>query len=319
MKKTYFIVLLILASNYVNAQYTAILDANFEQELIDDGIDSEGVLDGQILTSDAAVTETLILTGTFKPNSSKIFDLTGIEAFTALRVLRCEGNLLTIINLSQNSLLEELQCQINNLSNLDLTNNEQLTLLYCNNNSLTSLNTSNNTSLLKIRCQSNSITALDVTNLSGLTELRCQNNDLQPSIDLSQNSLLTTFTSTSNPNLLCIEVSDASAANNGSGIYALWTKDSGASFSEDCNPTLSTNEFPLYSDIKIYPNPVISRVNFEVPNNIVIDSIIIYNLQGKMVLQTKNINNINIESLNKGIYLLKMLGDDFSLIKRIIK
>ena len=42
-----------------HAQYTSIPDANFEQFLIDQGIDSEATLDGQVLTNDIALVAAL--------------------------------------------------------------------------------------------------------------------------------------------------------------------------------------------------------------------------------------------------------------------
>jgi hypothetical protein len=119
--------------------YTAILDVNFEQKLIDLGIDSEGgPTNGWILNADAEA-----VTGTLDVNSSNISDLTGIEAFTSLSVLDCHSNMLT---------------------SLDLTQNTGLTLLYCFGNQLTSLDLSLNTALNNLRCYSNQLTELDIRN-----------------------------------------------------------------------------------------------------------------------------------------------------------
>lgn len=236
--------LFLLAASFASAQYTEIPDSNFEQRLIDQGVDSEGILDGRILTSDAATTETLILDSTFLPNALKITNLTGIEAFTVLRVLRCQGNLLIQLDVSQNMNLEELWCLNNNLTSLDVSNNTQLTSLYCNNNELTRLDVSNNDSLLVLRCQANQITTLDVTNISGLTELRFNDNNMRLNLDLSQNPSLTTLTGTSNPDLLCIQVADAPGADAGAGIYGTWSKDATAVYSENCEAQFPTTAIP---------------------------------------------------------------------------
>ena len=50
--KSLLLALSFIFSGAVYAQYTLIPDANFEAKLIDNAIDSEGLLNGKILTSD---------------------------------------------------------------------------------------------------------------------------------------------------------------------------------------------------------------------------------------------------------------------------
>ena len=75
-------------------QYTQVPDPNFEQALIDLGIDSEGILDGQFLTADA---ENVSYLGVQNKN---INDLTGIEAFVDLEWLDAFENNISEIDLS---------------------------------------------------------------------------------------------------------------------------------------------------------------------------------------------------------------------------
>ena len=79
MKKcyTYFLStsLFLLFSPLVLAQYTSIPDTEFEQLLITQSIDSEGTLDGQVLTSDVATVTSLDISYT------SISDITGIQDF----------------------------------------------------------------------------------------------------------------------------------------------------------------------------------------------------------------------------------------------
>ncbi len=244
-KKLLLLLVTIFATTFATAQTTTIPDSNFEQELVDQGIDSDGAINGQVLTADIESVETLVLTGTFKPNAEKISDLTGIEDFAALRTLLCAGNFLTQLDVSNNLNLEDLQCQLNNITSLDVSNNLNLDLLYCNNNQLTQLDVSNNPMLSVLRCQSNQITTLDVTNLGdSLIELRCNSNDLRLSLDLSQNGNLITFSSTTNPDLLCIQVANANDANMGLGIYSSWSKPATADYSEDCDALYPTTDIP---------------------------------------------------------------------------
>ena len=80
----------------MQAQITAIPDKRFEQVLISIGIDSDGLVNGQILNSDAeAVTQLRI-------SNKYITSLVGISAFTNLIDLDCRDNQLSSLDLSGN-------------------------------------------------------------------------------------------------------------------------------------------------------------------------------------------------------------------------
>ena len=74
---------------------------------------------------------------------STIADLTGIEDFTDLIYLNCRHNLLTTIDVSQNTALTDLRCQDNLLTTLDVSNNTYLEGLYCSDNQIISLDVRN--------------------------------------------------------------------------------------------------------------------------------------------------------------------------------
>ncbi len=90
-----------------NFLYTLIPDENFEKGLISRGIDSEGVLDGKILTFDAEKVERLFIQGD-RYGFIKADYITGIEAFINLKVLEISGSKEKIIDLSNNNKLETL-------------------------------------------------------------------------------------------------------------------------------------------------------------------------------------------------------------------
>ena len=70
--------------------------------------------------------------------------------------------------------------------------------------------------------------------------------------------------------------------------------------------TLATTDFEMFSKLKIYPNPVKTILNIQTPNNNSIDKIYIVDLLGKKVLeQTQNTNQINVEHLAKGINIIE--------------
>ena len=87
----------IIGSSSCGDSYTNIVDSNFEQALIDQGIDSEGTLDGCVLNSDIESIQDLDLSG------SQISDLRGIEGFKALVNLIVNDNTLpATTNLASN-------------------------------------------------------------------------------------------------------------------------------------------------------------------------------------------------------------------------
>ena len=161
-------------------KFTLIPNANFEQVLIDLNIDSDGILNGRVLTSDISGVIYLPLF------DSNISDLAGIENFTSLRKLDCNNNQLTSLDLSKNTMLKELDCHSNQLISLDVSQNTALTSLICFDNQLTNLDISQNTLLATLGCSNNQLTSLDVSQNSALLQLYCNENALT-SINVSNN------------------------------------------------------------------------------------------------------------------------------------
>lgn len=172
---------------------------------------------------------------------------------TALSILQCGSNLFTTIDLSQNVNLTQLEINDNGLTALDITNSPLITNLNIQNNALTALDLSNNTSLTNLYCPNNSLTSLDISNSASLLSINCylnaiealdlSNNPAFVSLDASYNALtslniangnnsnVSDFYVSNNPNLTCIEVDDAAYST------ANWTSvDPTASFSEGCSP-----------------------------------------------------------------------------------
>jgi Secretion system C-terminal sorting domain len=214
---------LLLSLFVVDAQTTAIPDADFEQHLINIGLDAS--LDGQVITANIdTLTELIFSFGT-------IADLTGIQDFTALTklyvadntltsldlsqnpnltYLHCYSNLLTSIDVTQNPLLDYLNCWVNQLTSIDVSQNPLLTYLNVgsnqlisinvtqnpildyfsvNNNQVSSLDVTQNTVLDILNCGNNQLTTLDVTQIDSLRNLQCGDNQLT-SLDVTQNMIL---------------------------------------------------------------------------------------------------------------------------------
>jgi alpha-tubulin suppressor-like RCC1 family protein/Leucine-rich repeat (LRR) protein len=223
-----------------NNLYTAIPDPNFEQKLINLGIDS-GNVDGKVLTSKINTVTHLNVT------NSSITDLTGIQDFAVLTNLHCDQNQLTALNVSKNTFLttldcnnnkieildvsknialdtlscytnrlmaldvkinkalKKLDCGSNQISTLDVSTNTALTFLGCNTSLLTTLDVSNNTALNLLDCRENKLTYLDVSQITALTELYCQSNQLT-NLDISNNKALE-FLNCSKNQLTTLDVS----------------------------------------------------------------------------------------------------------------
>ena len=162
-------------------------DEVFEQALINLGFDSDGIINHQILKTDALRIDDLYVE--HSAGSEKISDLTGIEAFSNMWRLECQFNELTSLDVSQNTSLTHLLCGGNQLTELDVSKNTNLIVLSCYENLLTSLDLTKNTALTHLICPENSITSLDVTQNTALESLRCAGNELT-SLDVSQNTLL---------------------------------------------------------------------------------------------------------------------------------
>ena len=157
--------------------------------------------------------------------------------------LSCSTNQLTNLDVSQNLILETLWCQDNQLASLDISQNTMLTILLCHNNQLASLDVSQNLILETLWCHNNQLASLDLSQNTGLTFLYCQNNPLSGSLILSGLNGLTILNATNTPGLLCIQVDDEAAANAGTGIYAGWSKDLTASYSETCYTAIPDTNF----------------------------------------------------------------------------
>src|SRR5690554_8191627 len=122
-RKQVLLLFLLFFSSTVIAQITYIPDPNFEQALIDLGIDSDGVINGQVLTADIDTVKVLNL------RYKNISDLTGIEDFAALEDLNIRRNNISTLDTSGNPHLKNLICKVNPLESLNITQNQQLEVL----------------------------------------------------------------------------------------------------------------------------------------------------------------------------------------------
>lgn len=111
----------------MNDDYLSIPDRNFETILLEQGIDSDGMLNQKIWKTDAEKVDQLHINS--ENPASAINELTGIEGFVNLIDLSAEGHNLETIDLRHNTKLEQLSLQANYLTSLDLSHQPNLTVV----------------------------------------------------------------------------------------------------------------------------------------------------------------------------------------------
>src|SRR5690606_31934061 len=209
--KHVLLTLTLFVSFFASAQIVNIPDANFKNALLnyDPPIDTNG--DGEIQVSEAEAVSVLNL------YNKNISDLTGVEAFVNIYRLHCDVNLLTELDISENTELLYLNIGVNLLTELDVSNNLQLITIDCSDNQFTSIDISNNSSLTSLYCERNMLTSLNISQNLSLVNLSCGQNPLS-TLDVSQNlnleqldvytTQLTNIDVSNNTNLIGLNVSD---------------------------------------------------------------------------------------------------------------
>ncbi|WP_166964182.1 leucine-rich repeat domain-containing protein [Yeosuana marina] len=195
----------------VNDIYLSIPDNHFETILIEQGIDSDGILNKQMLKTDAEEVShlDLNLTGDF----GEISDLTGIQGFTNLTFLSASGQKIETIDLSLNTKLDTLYLQANYLTSIDISNNPNLILVDMLSNQINSINglskatnlktlnlswnnleefSIHNESLEVLHISQNLLKSLDIDGAINLKNILLTSNKLTE-VDFSSNTLLETL------------------------------------------------------------------------------------------------------------------------------
>lgn len=139
-------------------------DANFLKALIDRGIDKNG--DGAISKNEANTVTVLYII------DENISDLTGIESFTNLEVLKCDRNPLKIFPIIKLNRLKHLSCQGIKFGLLVLWENPELKILECDNCQLNDIWLEGNPNLLELSCSYNNLTYIDLSNNAKLKMVR---------------------------------------------------------------------------------------------------------------------------------------------------
>ena len=81
---------------------------------------------------------------------------------------------------------------------------------------------------------------------------------------------------------------------------------------------LSVDDFSM-NKISVTPNPALNYININFPKSISNFKTELYDITGKLVLKSHNIEKLDLSQLHSGVYLLRISTDDGSVTKRIIK
>lgn len=63
---------------------------------------------------------------------------------------------------------------------------------------------------------------------------------------------------------------------------------------------------PAHIDFNIYPNPSSGIFNFQMPNDLIINDLLLYNALGQLVLQGKNMEQLDLREYAPGLYQLQI-------------
>ncbi len=317
MKNLLAAFLIMIISNNITAQITVIPDANFEEWLIDHNIDSDGIINGQILTSDTEGVTELNIEGW--DEWSDIADLTGIQDFTDLERLSISYTEITALDVTHNLQLRELRCGSNLIADIDLSSNPLLEIIDISTggdvgpwNVIQKLDLSSNPNI-------HTIIAADCSDLEVIDLRNGANNPNMlinigifpgPGPDIDPAAIY---------NNVCIEIDDVDLAQNGQLPYSEWEivhYHVSYQLLEDC--ILGVKESRSLS-LRLYPNPANDIVT--IANTTSIEEITIYDYMGRMVLQQKCSGDtvpVNISSLQAGSYIIKVTTASGTATRKLV-
>lgn len=92
----------------------------------------------------------------------------------------------------------------------------------------------------------------------------------------------------------------------------------------DGNSILGISENLLDTGLALYPNPANKVVNLVNKTNVSLEKMMFYDLNGKLVSQTnlrtmQGEKAVDVSSLAAGVYVVQIIGDNASTLKRLIK
>lgn len=120
----------------------------------------------------------LDVTSTIFSTDNDVVSLNGIQSFANLKNLECEGNSITLLNLSGMNSLENIDCSHNDITSVNLLGLTNLKIFNGVSNNFTSIDLSGLNSLEDLVMYNNQLTSLDVSGLTNLKYITCFGNQI---------------------------------------------------------------------------------------------------------------------------------------------
>lgn len=348
MTRPFVVICLLLTAN-IFAQQVSIPDPAWEQQLIDQFIDTDGIVNGSVAQSDVASLTLLNITG------AAITDVTGINAFASVDQINIIGTSVTSVDIDGLSQLGTLLIFDTPLSQLQITNTPVFQL-GLGNTSMTNLNFADyptvhwinlgdNPLLQSVDISSTSFLTtfsvgdmpgtvvlpptlnntvfdftfintgdveLDFTAFSDITNLFVADMPLLQKVNMA-NGNQTGFTDVDifiNPQLSCVVVDDVTYATNNFNV------DMPSALTTDPNCTTVGFEDERLPRFVVYPNPTADTIR------VLGEPVMAYSLHslsGQQVATGKG-NVISLQELPAGIYLLELEQIDGNIVhKRVVR
>lgn len=205
-------------------------------------------------------------------------------------------NLLSTLDLSNQTKLMRLDLTGNNIASLDLSNSPNLETLNISNNNIATLNIDNVKYVRQFFCDNNLLTSLDVSEMFNLNNFSCKNNQLTSLA--TQNGIIEEYIDFSgNPGLtsVCCDANEVVYMQNLCNQYDNDT----AVVNGNCNNQANR--------ISMYPNPVGDWLHLSA--NFDIERVEVFNANGMLVMSSESgADAIEMNGLNSGLYFLKVFS-----------
>lgn len=296
----------------LQGQITAIPDPIFEQFLVDKGFDSDQIINGQVFTDDINNITFLEINET--PPVYAINDFTGIQDFASLELFRILFTNPTFIDFGDLENLRRVVGESNiQLTSVDLSGCVNLEDFIMNGPNLGTLLLPETNTLEIFSCTNAMLSHIDLSSYSQLSLINVRNNQLESlNVANGNNSNVTFFRSTGNPDLSCIIVDDIMYSEEN------WTFIDPTT--EFCEENLTIEEVVI-NPVGIYPNPASNYFQTETGNQD-IRSLQIIDLSGKIIksfTQPQSMDKYPIEDISSGLYLVRIDTEGGSLFQKLIK
>lgn len=208
-----------------------------------------------------------------------------------------QENLLTSIDLSNQSKLINVNLTGNNLTSLDLSNCPNLEYIYVAQNKLSSLNINNVNYVKYFFCENNLLASLNVNGMFNLQIFNCKNNLLN-SLSTKNNIIEDTIDFSGNPNLesICCDANEQLYMQNQCNLNDNAT----TVVVSDCGTESATS-----SKIAMYPNPASDVLHLSSTQKI--NKVEVYAMNGLMVISKDEVgDSIDLKELQAGMYFVKI-------------